>query len=164
MNWNKSFKLNKKTTIMSKNIMFASLIASILFTTVISNANSFAEPIESQTEITPINNSMGIEKTTLQMYISKNNKLPWGFVEGKISNPVADYPVIIQIFDNDEIIKGNSIGAVHFAQTPVNEDGSYEYKFRVLDSNQGQITKIFDGGYTVKIFKVVYLYPNLDVI
>ena len=144
--------------------MFASLIASILFTTVISNTNSFAEPIESQTEITPINNSMGIEKTTLQMYISKDYKLPWGFVEGKISNYVADYPVIIQIFDNNEIITGNSIGAVHFAQTPVNEDGSYEYRFRVLDSNQGQLTKIFDGNYTVKIFKVVYLYPNLDVV
>ena len=164
MNCNKSFKLNKEITNMSKNIMFASLIASILFTTVISNANSFAEPIESQTEITPINNSMGIEKTTLQMYISKDNKLPWGFVEGKISHYVADYPVIIQIFDNNEIITGNSVGAVHFAQTPVNEDGSYEYKFRVLDSEQGQITKIFDGSYTVKIFKVVYLYPNLDVV
>jgi len=163
MNWNKSFKLNEKITIMSKNILFTSLIASILFTTILSNANSFAESIESQTEITPINNSMGIEKTTLSMYISKDNKLPWGFVEGKISNHVADYPVIIQIFDNDEIIKGNSIGAVHFAQTPVNEDGSYEYRFRVLDSNQGHITKIFDGNYTVKIFKVVYLYPNLVV-
>jgi len=68
---------------------------------------------------------MGIEKTTLQMYISKDNKLPWGFVEGKISHYVADYPVIIQIFDNNEIITGNSVGAVHFAQTPVNEDGSY---------------------------------------
>ena len=164
MNCNKSFKLNKEITIMSKNIMFASIIASILFTTVISNANSFAEPIESQTEITPINNSMGIEKTTLQMSISKDNKLPWGFVEGKISNHVADYPVIIQIFDNNEIITGNSVGAVHFAQTPVNEDGSYEYRFRVLDSDQGQTTKIFDGSYTVKIFKVVYLHPNLDVV
>ena len=149
---------------MSRNVMFASLIASILFTTVIANTNSFAEPIESQTEITPINNSMGIEKTTLQMYISNDNKLPWGFVEGIISNHVADYPVIIQIFDNDEIITGNNIGAVQFAQTPVNEDGSYEYKFRVLDSDQGKITKIFDGSYTVKIFKVVYLYPNLDVV
>ena len=148
---------------MSKNIMFISIIASILFTTVIANANSFAEPIESQTEITPINNSIGIEKTTLQMHISKDNKLPWGFVEGKILNHVVGYPVIIQIFDNNEIIIGNNIGALHFAQTPVNEDGSYEYKFRVLDSDQGQITKIFEGSYTVKIFKVVYLHPNLAV-
>ncbi len=164
MSWRKSFKLNNKIIPMSKNIIFAGIIASILFTTVLSNTNSFAQPIESQTEITPINNSMAIEKTTLQMYISKNNKLPWGFVEGKISNPAIDYPVIIQIFDNDEIINGNSVGAVHFAQTPVNEDGSYEYRFRVLDSDQGQTTKIFDGSYTVKIFKVVYLHPNLDVV
>mgnify|MGYP001462529147 CR=1 FL=1 len=149
---------------MFRNIMFSSLFVSILFTTALANTNSFAEPIASQTEITPINSSMGIEKTILQMYISKDNKLPWGFVEGKISNHVAGYPVIIQIFDNDKIITGNSVGAVHFAQTPVNEDGSYEYRFRVLDSNQGQITKIFDGSYTVKIFKVVYLHPNLNVI
>ena len=164
MNWNKSFKLNKKITVMTSNTMFACIVASILFITVMINANSFAEPVESQTMITPINDSIGIEKTTLQMFISKDNKLPWGFVEGKISNHVADYPVIIQIFDNNELITGNSVGAVHFAQTPVNEDGSYEYKFRVLDSYQGHITKIFDGSYTVKIFKVVYLYPNLDVV
>ncbi len=164
MNWNKSFKLNKEIPTMFRNIMFSSLFASILFTTALANTNSFAEPIASQTEITPINSSMGIEKTILQMYISKDNKLPWGFVEGKISNHVAGYPVIIQIFDNDKIITGNNVGAVHFAQTPVNEDGSYEYRFRVLDANQGQITKIFDGSYTVKIFKVVYLHPNLNVI
>ncbi|MFB5626851.1 MAG: hypothetical protein ACE5R5_01490 [Nitrosarchaeum sp.] len=149
---------------MSKNIIFAGIIASILFTTGISNTNSFADHIGSQTITTPINDSIGIEKTTLQMHISENNKLPWGFVEGKIANHVDGHPVIIQIFDNDEIITGNSVGAVHFAQTPVNEDGSYEYRFRVLDSTNGKITKIFDGDYTVKIFKVVYLHPNLDVI
>lgn len=163
MNWNKSFKLNNVITDMSKNIIFASIITSILFTTILSTNISFAES-NSQTEITPINNFIGLEKTTLQMQISENNKLPWGFVEGKIANHVAGHPVIIQIFDNDEIISGNSVGAVHFAQTIVNEDGSYEYKFRVLDSNNGKITKIFDGNYTVKIFKVVYLQPNLDVI
>lgn len=162
MNLKKSFKLNKEITFMSKNIIYASIITSILLSGIISNTNSFAESIDSTTEVTPINNSIGIEKTTLQMYISKDNKLPWGYVEGKISNPVTDYPVIIQIFDNDEVIKGNGVGAVHFAQTPVNEDGSYEYKFRVLDYDEGQITKIFDGRYTVKIFKVVYLHPNLD--
>jgi hypothetical protein len=164
MNWNKSFKPNNVITDMSKNIIFASIITSIIFTAVLSTNVSFAESINSQTEITPINNSIGLEKTTLQMHISENNKLPWGFVEGKIANHVAGHPVIIQIFDNDEIIPGNSIGAVHFAQTVINEDGSYEYKFRVLDSNNGKITKIFDGNYTVKIFKVVYLQPNLDVI
>lgn len=164
MNWNNSFKLKNIITDMSKNIIFASIITSIIFTAVLSTNISFAEPVNSQTEITPINNTIGLEKTTIQMHISENNKLPWGFVEGKIANHAAGHPVIIQIFDNDEIIPGNSAGAIHFAQTIVNEDGSYEYKFRVLDSNNGKITKIFDGNYTVKIFKVIYLQPNLDVI
>lgn len=144
--------------------MFACIIASVLFTTVMINTNSFAEPVESETIITPINDSIGIEKTTMQMFISKDNKLPWGFVEGKISNYVVGYPVIIQIYDNDELIAGNNVGAVQFAQIPVNEDGSYEYKFRVLDSNSEKIINIFEGGYTVKVFKVVYLNPNLVVI
>jgi hypothetical protein len=159
MTWNKSFKLNKITTI-SKNIFSVSLITSVLFIIVIGNTNSFAEPIESQTEITPINDFIGIEKSSLQMFISNDNKLPWGFVEGKILNHVVGYPVIIQIFDSDDTVVGNSIGAVRFAQTPVDDDGTYEYKFRILDSNQGQIKHIFDGNYTVKIFKVVYLNSN----
>lgn len=164
MNQNKSFKLNNVIIDMSKSIIFASIMASIIFTTVLSTNTSFAESVHSQTEIIPINDSIGLEKTTIQMHISENNKLPWGFVEGKIANHVVGHPVIIQIFDNDQIISGNNVGAVHFAQTVINEDGSYEYKFRVLDSDNGKITKIFDGDYTVKIFKVVYLYPNLDVI
>ena len=86
MSWNKSFKLNNVITGMSKNIIFASIIASILFTTVLTNSNSFAAQIDSHTEITPINNSIGLEKTTIQMHISENNKLPWGFVEGKIAD------------------------------------------------------------------------------
>ena len=44
MNYNKFFKL-KEIIVITKNIMFVSLIVSILFTTIISNANSFAEPI-----------------------------------------------------------------------------------------------------------------------
>jgi len=162
MNWNKSLKLNKKITTMNTT-MVVCIVASVLFTTVMINTNSFAEPVESQTVITPINDSIGIEKTTLQMSISKDNKLPWGFVEGKVSNPVADYPVIIQIFDNNKIISGNNVGAVKFTQIPISEDGSYVYKFRVLDSNQEKTIKLFDGSYTVKIFKVVYLHPSLVV-
>ncbi len=164
MNLNNNFKVNNGIISVSKSIILVGLITSILFTTIISNSNSFAEPIKSQTEIIPVNNSIGIEKTTLQMSISADNKFSWGFVEGKISNPVPGNPVIIQIFNNNKMIVGNNIGATHFAQTQVNEDGSYEYRFRVLDSNSDRITKIFVGDYTVKIFKVVYLHPNLDVI
>ncbi len=163
MTWKESFKVNNLFISKSRNIIFTSIITLILFTSFSSTTNSFAEPIEFQTEITPINNSIGIEKTTLQMHISKDNTLPWGFVEGKIANHVIDYPVIIQIFDNEQIVTGNNVGAIQFAQIPVNDDGSYEYKFRVVDADKGHLTKIFDGNYTVKIFKVVYLNSNLDV-
>ncbi len=104
---------------------------------------------EPQTEYIPLNGIIGIETSSIMFHTPEKNSLPWGFVEGKIANPVAGYPVIIQIFKNDE--------AVHFAQTDVNEDGSYEYKFRVLNVENDQTTKIFDGDYYVTIFKVVYL-------
>ena len=52
--------------------------------------------------------------------------------------------------------------AFHFAQTEVEEDGSYEYKFRVRNVNDGQVINIFEGDYFVKIFKVVYLESNFD--
>jgi len=43
----------------------------------------------------------------------------------------------------------------------VKGDGSYEYKFRVrnLDSNTGEFVNIFEGDYTVKIYKVI---PNTN--
>ena len=102
-----------------------------------------------QTEYIPLNGVIAIEKTSLIFHADEQNSLPWAFVEGKISNPVAGYPVIIQIYKNDE--------AVHFAQTNVSEEGSYEYKFRVLNVEDGNIHKIFDGDYQVVIFKVVYI-------
>ena len=109
------------------------------------------EPI---TEVQPISATTALEKTTIMMHASKDNTLPWGFVEGKIANHVPDHPVIIQIYD----VNGE---AFHFAQTDVNEDGTYEYKFRVrnVDAN-GNVINIFEGDYSVNIFKVVYLYPD----
>ncbi len=104
---------------------------------------------EPQTEYIPLNGIIGIEKSSIMFHTPEENSLPWGFVEGKIANPVAGYPVIIQIFKDDE--------AIHFAQTDVSEDGGYEYKFRVLNVENDQTTKIFDGDYYVTIFKVVYL-------
>lgn len=135
-------------------------IFSVLLLVALTSSNVFAEE-NSSTETTPLTANIGIEKTTVKMTIPENNSLPWGFVEGKISNPVPNYPVIIQIFDNDDSVQGNSIGAVLFAQTNVKDDGSYEYKFRVLDTKDGHKTNIFKGEYTVKIFKVVYLKNNL---
>jgi len=90
-----------------------------------------------------------IQETVIPMSIPSDNRLPWGFVEGNIQSHAADYPVVIQIY------QGNS--PVHFAQVQVSEDGHYEYRFRVLDVTDKQTTKIFEGDYTVKIFKVVHL-------
>jgi len=104
---------------------------------------------EPQTEYIPLSGFIGIEKSSVVFHTPEGNTLPWGFVEGKIANHVAGYPVIIQIFKDDE--------AVQFAQTDVKEDGSYEYKFRVLNIENNQTTKLFDGDYHVTIFKVVYL-------
>ena len=104
---------------------------------------------EAQTETIPLNGLIGLEKSTVFFHTSDQSSLPWAFVEGNVVNPVEGYPVIIQIFKNDD--------AIHFAQTNVENDGDYEYKFRVLNSDNGFTTKIFDGDYSVKIFKVVYL-------
>jgi len=127
-------------------VAIASLAMIAVFSAI---STSFADSVDTQTTITPINSSTGIEKTVIPFHTPKENKLPWGFVEGKIANPVDGHPVIIQIYKDGE--------AVHFAQTNVNKDGSYEYKFRVRDVTNGIVTKVFDGDYTVKIFKVVYL-------
>ena len=116
----------------------------------------FAHDHEPQTEIIPLNGLIGIEKTQILFHASSDNTLPWGFVEGIIANPVDDYPVIIQIYDE-------SGKAFHFAQTNVNEDGSYEYKFRVSSFDGVQSTNVFEGNYIVEIFKVVYL-DNLNLV
>jgi len=138
---------------MNVPVMISAGIFIMLFSA-ISILPTFAETQTPTTEITPINEILGLETTILKMNISSDNKLPWGFVEGKIANAAIDYPAIIQIYKDGE--------AFHFAQTNVNEDGSYEYKFRVLNVNPEQTLKIFEGDYTVKIFKVVKLYQNLN--
>ncbi|MCH9657490.1 hypothetical protein K0U27_02155 [archaeon] len=102
-----------------------------------------------QTETVSLGGVMALEKSTILFHSPENNSLPWAFVEGKIANPVEGYPVVIQIFKNND--------AVHFAQTDVGPDGEYEYKFRVLNSENGVTSKFFEGEYLVKIFKVVYL-------
>lgn len=102
-----------------------------------------------QTEIISLGGNIVLEKSTIFFHSPEDNSLPWAFVEGNIANHVEGYPVIIQIFKEND--------AVHFAQTNVEDDGDYEYKFRVLNSENGITSKIFDGDYLVKIFKVVYI-------
>ena len=84
------------------------------------------------------------------MNIPEDNKLPWGAVKGSAFDNVERYPVIIQFYKGED--------PVHVAQVDVKGDGSYEYKFRVrsVDNNTGEAINIFEGQYTVKIFKVIH--------
>lgn len=145
-----------------RQVFLASILVVLLFslTTTLAFAHPHSGQIminghthQPQTEITPLSGKIGLEKTTIYFHTPENNKLPWGFVEGNIANHVEGYPAIIQIFKDGD--------AVHFAQTNVEENGDYEYRFRVLNSENGHVTKLFEGDYMVKIFKVVYL-GNLD--
>ncbi len=139
------------------NILFGSAFAAIMLVALVPTI-SFADEQISETTTIPLDATTAIEKTTIQMNVPEDNTLPWAFVEGKVANHVPNYPVIIQIYDNDDQqVSGNNVGAVHFAQTQLNSDGEYEYKFRVTDSRDNTLVNIFEGDYTVKIFKVVYL-------
>ena len=107
---------------------------------------------ESQNSITisAINEELSIKKTITSMNVPEDNKLSWGTVRGGASNYVERYPVIIQFYKDD--------APVHVAQVDVKGDGSYEYKFRVrnMDNNTGEVIDIFEGQYTVKIFRVIH--------
>ncbi|MFQ5476920.1 MAG: hypothetical protein ACE5DT_07825 [Nitrosopumilus sp.] len=103
--------------------------------------------------ITPINEEISLKTSITTMSIPEDNKLPWGSVVGAASDYVERYPVIIQMYKGED--------PVHFSQVDVKGDGSYEYKFRVrsLDSNTGEFVNVFEGDYTVKIFRVI---PNTN--
>ena len=143
---------------MNKVIFLSGIIAlSILLT--FTTGQSLAHPHSGQVmvnhhahdsrSVVPLGGVIGLEKSTVPFHTPENNSLPWGFVEGRIANHVEGYPVIIQIF------KGGD--AVHFAQASVDQYGNYEYKFRVMHSQNSETTQIFEGDYAVKLFKVVYL-------
>ena len=91
-----------------------------------------------------------MKKTITSMNVPENNKLSWGTVRGGASEYVERYPVIIQFYKDD--------APVHVAQVDVKGDGSYEYKFRVrnIDNSTGEVIDIFEGQYTVKIFRVIH--------
>ncbi len=140
---------------MNSGIIIGFLSAAVIFTALMSTISSV--DAVTNTEIIPLNGEIAIEKTILSLHASPDNTLPWGFVEGKIANHVSSYPVIIQIYNEDG-------DATHFAQTDVEEDGSYEYRFRVRNVDNGEVINIFEGDYSVKIFKVVYLAPSSNQI
>ncbi|MFZ9006251.1 MAG: hypothetical protein ACO293_05680 [Nitrosopumilaceae archaeon] len=106
-----------------------------------------------ESTITPINGEISVKKTVIPMSIPEDNIFPWGSVRGQASEFAERYPVIIQIYQGED--------PVHFAQVDVKGDGSFEYKFRVrnVDTNTGEAINIFQGDYTVNIFKVI---PNTN--
>ena len=110
---------------------------------------------ENSATITPLNEEVSIQKTTITMSVPSDNTLPWGAIKGAASHYVERYPVIIQFYQNED--------PVHFAQVDVKGDGSYEYKFRVGSMNYetGEFENFFKGEYTVKIFKVI---PNTNAV
>ena len=110
---------------------------------------------ENSTTITPINDEISLKKTVILMDIPEDNTFPWGSVRGQASEFAERYPVIIQIYKDED--------PVHFAQVDVQGDGSFEYKFRIrnIDANTGEAINLFEGLYTVNIFKVI---PNNDEI
>ena len=139
---------------MNKKISLLAMTSIIALLSIMVIPNS-ASAITNEITVTPINEKVSLETTITTLTVPENNTLPWGTVYGSASDVAERYPVIIQFYKGDE--------AVHIAQIDTKGDGSYEYKFRVrnLDTQTGQFTDIFQGEYTVKIFKVI---PNTNEI
>jgi len=107
---------------------------------------SFAD---SNTTVLSTNEGVQLTKTVVSLYVPSDNTMPWGFIEGTVENHAEGYPVIVQIYQNDE--------PVHFAQTDVNEDGTYEYKFRARNLDGNTVVNVYEGDYEVKIFKSIQI-------
>ena len=98
---------------------------------------------------TKIDDKTNLLKTIAALQIPEDNKFLWGSINGKVSNPAVGHPVIIKFFKSlDEI-------PVHIAQVDLNDDNTFEYKFRLFSIDDGITTHIFVGDYYIQIFKTV---------
>ena len=113
---------------------------------IIGMSPSFAD---SNTTVLSTNNGIQLTETVVTMSVSPDNTLPWAFVEGLVENHAEGHPVIVQIYQNGE--------PVHFAQTDVSDDGTYEYKFRAKNIDGDKVVNVYKGDYEVKIFKSVQI-------
>lgn len=130
----------------SKLILISSLL--ILISTFMLSP-TFAEQ---NPKIVSVDGDTKLTKTTIPMHISSDNMLPWAHVYGMVEEHTIGHPVIIQIYQNGE--------PVHFGQTNVNDDGSYEYKFRAKTIDGDKVINIFEGDYEVRIFKTSNLVSD----
>ena len=126
------------------------IVASVAIMMFPSYAIAETQTPENTSTITPINEEISLQKIVTTMTVPEDNTLPWGTVRGGASDYVERYPIIIQFFKGED--------PVHVAQVDAKGDGSYEYKFRVrnVDNVTGEVVNIFEGQYTVKIFKVIH--------
>ncbi len=88
-----------------------------------------------------------LEKNIVSMHIPGDSKLPFACVWGTVQNAAPGYPVVIQIYKDGK--------PVYVAQTAVKSDGSYEQYFRVTSADGNNVIHIFEGDYTVNIYKAV---------
>ena len=139
-----SIPRKSKTRSLATSCIFG-MVLSLSLTMFADSAN--AEP--TQTSVIKLDDETSLEKTTLNMNIPETNTLPWGTIKGKVNDPSQGHPVIIQIFKSDESVP------IHVAQVNLKGDHSFEYKFRLLSIDDGEITPFFEGDYNVKIFKVI---------
>lgn len=93
-----------------------------------------------------------LEKNIVYMHIPGDSPLPFGCVWGTVQNAAPGYPVVIQIYKDGK--------PVYFAQTNVKDDGSYEHYFRVKSVEGDKVIHIFEGDYTVNIYKTVMKSPS----
>ncbi len=114
---------------------------------------SFADEQISNTSIIPIDWTIAIEKTILFFHAPEEPSHYWGYVEGKIANHVPGFAVVIEMYNEKESFP-------RYSQVDVNEDGYYEYKFRVKNVHDGELVWKMEGDYKITIFKVVYLDPR----
>ena len=140
------FVNNKQKT--NKILSVLGMFSVAMFFVIAQTSESFAETnVE-----THLDDELLLQKTTTTMNVPKDNVLSWATVRGIVDDPAQGYPVIIQFFNEK-----NDDEPMHVAQVDVKSDDTYEYKFRVRNVNldTGEATNIFEGDYTVKIFKVV---------
>ena len=88
-----------------------------------------------------------LEKSIVYMHIPSDSPLPFGAVWGTVKNAAPGYPVVIQIYKDNK--------PVYFAQTNVTSDGSYNQYFRITAVDGNKVIHIFEGDYTVDIFKSI---------
>lgn len=142
--------VQNKVKMNTKTGLFLAIVASVAIMMFSSEAVAETQTPENTSTITPINEEISLQKIVTTMTVPEDNTLPWGTVRGGASDYVERYPIIIQFFKGED--------PVHVAQVDAKGDGSYEYKFRVrnVDNVTGEVVNIFEGQYTVKIFKVIH--------